>query len=75
MSYDWEEILKQKTNKELYQIYLGKSHLPKVVSEKAKKELLNRNFDFNNIQSYKNGWKLKNLREEEQSAMPILSDF
>jgi len=65
MNYDWEKIFKGKTNKELYQIYLGNTHLPKQTSNYAKKELENRNFDFNDMQNNKAAWKLKDLIEEE----------
>jgi len=64
VNYNWEKIFKGKTNKELYQIYLGNTHLPKQTSNYAKKELENRNFDFNDMQNNKAAWKLKDLIEE-----------
>lgn len=42
-SYDWELILKNKTNTEIVEIIQGKTHLPDIVIELAKKELMTRN--------------------------------
>ena len=42
-SYDWELILKKKTNSEITQIIKGNTLLPNIVIELAKKELKNRN--------------------------------
>lgn len=41
-SYDWESILKKKTNSELKEIIKGNKHLPDIVLELAKKEMENR---------------------------------
>ncbi len=41
-SYDWELILKNKTNIEINAIIQGKTHLPDIVIELAKKEMNNR---------------------------------
>jgi hypothetical protein len=65
MSYNWDEIFKHKSNRELYNIYLGKCHLPKDVGLIAKKVLEQRGFDFNNIGKYSIGWKLSDLTKEE----------
>ncbi len=48
MDYDWKEIFKEKSTKELYDIYCGNSFLPISVIAFAKKELESRNFDFKN---------------------------
>jgi len=42
-SYDWESILKKKTNSEIEEIIKGNTHLPEIVIELAKKEIGNRN--------------------------------
>lgn len=42
-SYDWESILKEKTNSELKEIINGNTHLPDIVIEFAKKEIEIRN--------------------------------
>ena len=42
-SYDWESILKKKTNSKIEEIINGNTHLPEVVIELAKKEMVNRN--------------------------------
>lgn len=42
-SYDWELILKEKTNSEIKEIIKGNMHLPDIVIELAKKEMGNRN--------------------------------
>ncbi len=51
MDYNWKEIFKEKSNNELFKIFLGDSYLPEETKKFAKKELLNRNFDFNNMSS------------------------
>ncbi|MFO7658374.1 MAG: hypothetical protein R6W78_15050 [Bacteroidales bacterium] len=65
MTYNWPEILKNKTDKELYDIYLGKTFLPKEVQQLSKQELIIRNFDFNNIEKHKLAWQLASIVEEE----------
>ena len=65
MSYNWEEICKNKTNKELYAIYNGKTQLPKEIESIAKNELDKRGFNFNKMEDNENGWKLSSLVEEE----------
>lgn len=42
-SYDWESILKKKTNSEIEGIIKGNTQLPEIVIELAKKEKVNRN--------------------------------
>jgi len=44
-NYDWKKIMEGKTNHELSEIYLGKTHLPNAVSELAKLELEKRNIE------------------------------
>jgi hypothetical protein len=61
MTYDWKEIFKNKTTRELYDIYSGKSALPDEPIQFAKEELDKRNFDFNNIESFKESSKLEDI--------------
>ena len=49
MGYQWERIFKDKTEKELVQIYRGDSHLDFEAGIYAGLELINRNYDFNRI--------------------------
>ena len=65
MTYNWTEILKNKTDKELYDIYLGKTLLPKTVQQLSKQELINRQFDFSSIDKHKMAWQLASIVEEE----------
>jgi hypothetical protein len=65
MTYNWPEILKNKTDKELYNIYLGKTFLPKEIQQLSKQVLVSRDFDFNNIKKHKLAWQLANIVEEE----------
>jgi len=67
MSYNWEEIFKDKSNKELYDIYLGNTNLPDFTIPFAKQELINRDFDFENIQENKDAWRLTQLINEEDN--------
>jgi len=65
MSYNWEKIFENKSTKELYNIYKGNSYLSKDAVFYAKKELIKRNFDFENIDAYIVSWKLSDLKEDE----------
>jgi hypothetical protein len=47
-NYDWKTILKEKTDKELYEISNGNTHLPKTVSKLANDELEIRGVNFEN---------------------------
>ena len=64
MDYNWQEIFKEKSNKELYDIYCGNSFLPISVLEFAKKELENRNFDFKDTKNMIMELKVEALAEE-----------
>lgn len=66
MGYNWEKIFKSKSDKELFLIYNGKRNLGKDAEQLAKKELLARNFDFDNLDREKNKWELEKLIEEEK---------
>ncbi len=65
MDYNWEEIFIDKSNKELYDIYMGDSNLPDSTIQIAKKELVSRNFDFENMGANKAAWRLSKLLQEE----------
>jgi hypothetical protein len=64
MTYDWEEIFENKSDKELYEIYCGNSLLPELTIPLAKNELKKRKFDFENIELHKEAWKLSRVEEE-----------
>ena len=68
MGYDWEKIFENKTNKELYDIVIGKVVLSKDAIHIAKQELERRNFDFDNMEANKAAWEISNLIEEEDYA-------
>ena len=53
MSYNWQKIFKRKSEMELYKIYTGETQLNSEAIKFAKKELQNRNFDFNTIDEFK----------------------
>lgn len=74
MSYDWEKIFENKTNKELYEIYSGNSLLPNETVEYARQELEKRNFDFKDIDGNKSAWKLTELIIEKERAQNILNE-
>lgn len=65
--YNWEEIFKKKTEKELVDIYTGKSVLGFDAEIYAGLELKIRNYDFNKIQEIHNA-KVEKLKKE-------ISDF
>ncbi|MFN8211763.1 MAG: hypothetical protein U0T33_12480 [Bacteroidales bacterium] len=64
MQYNWTEILKEKTSKELYDIYSGNSFLPDEVIPFARLELENRHFNLTDVESLKDSFKLENIEEE-----------
>jgi len=64
MTYNWEEIFENKSDKELYEIYTGNSLLPEMTIPFAKNELRKRNFDFDNFELHKDEWRLSSLEEE-----------
>lgn len=67
MKYNWPEIFKNKSDKELYNIWLGKSLMGSEVIEFARIELERRNFNFKNLNKHLLKWELENLIEEEKS--------
>ncbi len=75
MSYNWEKIFKGKSDKELFEIFLGKKYLNNEAKEFAEKELKLRKFDFENIDSYKKKWMLEKLIEEERNESGAYSFF
>ena len=68
MSYDWEKIFENKTNKELYDIVIGRKVLSKEAMKYAKSELENRNFDFDNMEANKAAWEISSLIEDDDYA-------
>ncbi len=65
MSYDWEKIFKDKTTKELHEIYTGQSLLPRSVVPYAKKELKKRNLIFDDKDTEWEVLNLTNMIREE----------
>jgi hypothetical protein len=53
MTYNWEKIFQEKSTKELYSIYSGKSMLPDSAIPFAKRELEERKFDFDDDETNK----------------------
>ena len=74
MSYNWEKIFKNKTNKELYEIVIGKKVLSKEAIKYAKTELENRDFDFENMTVNKAAWKLIDLSLDEDNARRVIKE-
>ena len=73
MDYDWTEILKEKSTRELYDIYCGNSFLPETVIPIAKLELEKRHFNFEDIESLKDTFKLEDLEQALDSIYVELS--
>jgi amino acid permease len=65
--YNWEEIFKKKTEKELVDIYIGKSFLDFEAEIYAGLELRNRKYDFSKIEQF-------HIAKEEKLKKEI-SDF
>jgi hypothetical protein len=66
MDYDWQKIFQDKTDEELYQIYIGHSQLPDDTIKFAKDELDIRNFEFDKMDRNRLSWQLPKLIDEEQ---------
>jgi len=66
MNYDWEKIFKNKSNRELYDIFIGKKILSKKAVEIAKSELERRKFDFSKVKDYHDVWELGSIISEEE---------
>jgi hypothetical protein len=64
MDYNWAEIFENKSDKELYNIYQGKSFLPRSVIPFAEDELKRRGFDFYNLELASETWRLSDIDEE-----------
>ena len=76
MEYNWTEIFKNKSEKELYNIYIGRSTLGSEVMQFARIELENRKFNFENLDKNRKKWELEELTlEEEESNNNILFKY
>jgi len=64
--YNWEEIFKSKSDKELFKIYHGDSMLPSETSNYAYNELKKRGVDFNHLDKVNMKWELESLIEDER---------
>jgi hypothetical protein len=65
--YNWEEICRKKSDKELYRIYKGKTLLDKEATGYALRELERRDFKFDEIDKYKKKWELEDLIDEAET--------
>jgi len=74
MDYNWTEIFKEKSTKELYEIYCGQSFLPLSAVLFAKKELEARNFDFKGFDTIIFEQQYEVLVEEASNIIKFLSD-
>jgi len=68
MNYNWEKIFKEKSDKELYEIFIGKQKLNEDARIFAEQELKLRNFDFVNLNKQKKKFELEKLIEEEKAS-------
>ena len=66
MSYDWKEIMKSKTTKELFEIAIGKTQLDKEAMNAADDELKNRNFSLENKEPIRNKIEFESLVKEQE---------
>lgn len=64
MTYTWDNIYKQKTDRELFAIYVKGAIAEK---NKVAEYLTKRGFDFENVQKYKDEWELEKLIKEYQT--------
>lgn len=64
MNYNWTEIFKNKSDKELFYIFSGQSLLDKEASDFAELELRRRDFDLKGIDKYNAKWKLEKEKEQ-----------
>lgn len=65
MSYNWENIFKEKTDQELYKIFIGQTQLDSQAKDFAQKELQNRRFNFKNTDKVEKQWLLEKLKQED----------
>jgi len=73
--YDWNKIISNKSDKELFKIIRGKDkHYPTIAREKAKEAAINRGYDPEKIHLYQSMWVLKRL-ELIQSKYNTFSHF
>ena len=68
MAYNWKKIFKTKTNKELYDIVVGRKVLSNEAVEYAKAELDNRNFEYDDMEANNAVWEISRLVDEENLA-------
>ncbi len=66
MSYDWKEIMKSKSIKELFEIATGRLHLDKEAMNAAEDELKNRNFSLDNKEPIRNNIEFESLVKEQE---------
>jgi len=64
MTYNWHKIFENKTDSELFDIHVGRTHLPDNVRKFATKELQNRNFDFTDLTEFRKERKLNSVMDD-----------
>ncbi|MDE5419032.1 hypothetical protein L3073_07520 [Ancylomarina sp. DW003] len=74
MSYNWEKIFKNKSDKELYEIFVGRQKLNKDAKYFAEKELTARKFNFKNVERHQKKWQLEKLIEEERNEKGLIGN-
>jgi hypothetical protein len=75
MKYDWKNIMKEKTTRELYQIATGKSHLDKDAQIEAEYELKNRKLSLENADRIIKKIELESLIQEQENEIGVKSSF
>ncbi len=75
MKYDWKNIMKEKTTKELYHIATGKSHLDKDAQIEAEYELKNRKLSLENADRIIKKIELESLIQEQENEIGVKSSF
>lgn len=68
--YNWNEIIKNKSDKELFKLSLGNSYVPTIAVDLAKVELIRRGINDQTIEKHKKKWELEDLIEEERLSLP-----
>ncbi len=66
MAYNWEKTFKSMSSQELYKIYMGQTLKPKDAIPFAKKELDQRGFDFDDMDTNIKNWQLIKALEDKE---------
>jgi len=75
-NYDWKIDFSNKSEEELFNIYLGSPHhFPKNMRYYAGRILEGRDFQFDQINQYKKEWELEKQTQKSPSVSAIFSNF